>query len=108
MCIPCIVFVICVSTMIGLPPSKYKLSIMAWRLAIPISIVECLYILNGKLTFQDGAFSILLLEHCLIHMPFLAQATTCFSCGRRVYWKGIISDRCPHCRNIYYIMAKEK
>lgn len=106
MCIPCIIFIIAVSVMIGLDSSKYKYSILVWRLATPVSIVEYLITLTRKYTFQERAFSVLLLVHCLINMPFLAQSTTCFWCGQRVYWRGLISDKCPHCGDIYYHMNK--
>jgi len=75
----------------------YKKEIVAWRLAAALSIGDLVVSVYLKRSVQNSVFVYLLMFQSFVIMPFFSQGSTCGSCGRRVFWKPLISNQCPRC-----------
>lgn len=85
-----------------------KRAIIAWRLGAVCSTLGCLLFLLLHRSLPDGLFSFILLIICYFNMPLMSPCSRCPSCGKRLYWKPLISSRCSNCHKSLYTGDKNK
>jgi len=79
-----------------------KAAIITWRLTAVVSILGLVLFILFECHVKYSFILIYLLLNSFVNMPLVSQASTCDACGRRVYWKPLISYNCPHCGEILY------
>lgn len=75
----------------------YKKGILAWRIGSVFSILDLVSFFFVSGTFENRVFTFLLLIQCFFFMPILSPLNICSSCGRRMYWHTIYSNKCQYC-----------
>lgn len=83
----------------------HRAALIAWRILNVCSVLDAAWLI-GRMglpgLLYPGTYTIYGIVICLIVVPLLFQMSTCRQCGRRVYWHGLISSRCPHCKERIY------
>lgn len=78
------------------------IAVWAWRLGTVIVVIELFcFFLMPKNELYYGPMFLLILE-CFFRVPFWSDISTCNSCGRRVFFRALIFNRCPYCDKKYY------
>lgn len=76
--------------------------VFIWRIVTALSLLDFIFSLIFKrINFEQftlkALFLYILLTTCLLFMPLRSQTCICANCGKRVYWKLLISNHCQHC-----------
>ena len=91
--------------MVGLVSGKTVPTFIAtvtWRIMAVIAIVGMVIWANYDISHVNIQLIFLLLLHSFILIPIFAPGSFCHKCGRRVYWKPLISNRCQCCGEILW------
>lgn len=76
---------------------KDHIWVIIWRIETIIYLSDLVFSLYFGRLMQNYYFILLPLFICLLIIPLASQISTCSSCGKRVYWKPLISNNCQHC-----------
>lgn len=76
--------------------------IITWRVVSFLTIVDLMISIHFNLSMQNCIFVILLLVHCFILIPLQSPNSTCMHCGRRVFWRPLISRKCLYCQSDFW------
>lgn len=99
-------YVTLVSVMVSVNKERQKRGIYAWRFGSIFVVLDILSMFFYSEPLGNRMFSALLLLQCFLFMPLLSQISTCNHCGRRTYWSEIVSNKCPHCGEMYFFTKK--
>lgn len=87
----------CLFMAVGFLPQK--LGVIIWRIASVFAIIwGIVSIYRWEYTF--GLFTIL--STCFIAIPLYPKTATCRKCNKKIYWYGLISNKCPNCGEKFY------
>lgn len=79
-----------------------KQVIFVWRLASVLTVSDVVFSLYFNRPIQYCTFAVLLFLQNFVNMPLLSPHSTCGNCGRRSFWKPLISHRCSSCGKSIY------
>ena len=85
----------------------HKMGVLVWRLSIVaiIAYFALLIAFNAPEYMYMNAILFAFLN--LVTIPFIDNTiSTCAACGKRVYFKPLISDTCNHCGEVIYAAKK--
>jgi len=90
-----------INTLLGV--KSEKTAIVCWRAGALISIFDVVLSVCFGRTLQNGIFAFLFPLQFFILVPLIPRdSLCCSSCGKRLYWKPLISNTCPHCAKSLY------
>ena len=87
----------CITIAVCFLPQKQ--SIILWRIVSIFTIIMCI---RAFYYCQYTYGLITLFGTCFLVVPFIPGTSQCCECGKKLYWRGLISNRCPNCKKNYY------
>lgn len=75
---------------------------ITWRIMGVVSIVGVVLSAYVKMSSQTCSFIFISLLQCFALVPLLSPCSVCNICGKRIYWKPLISNRCPCCGKVLF------
>lgn len=75
---------------------------VTWRIMGAVSIFGLVLSIYFQLPIQNKTFIFLSLLQCFVLVPLFSPFSVCHICGKRIYWKPLISKHCQHCGEILY------
>jgi len=90
-----------------LTAKNHKAGVLVWRVSTLVFIFYFILMLCFSAPKQRYLFIIILAFQNLINTPLLAHTlSTCSSCGKRVFWRPLVSNHCQYCNKIIYPLVK--
>lgn len=72
-----------------------KQSVIIWRIASVFVILYGIAIIYNR-QYMSGFAS--LFVTCFCFGPFIPNTMICSECGKKLYWRALLSNKCPKCK----------
>jgi hypothetical protein len=93
-----------VQVLFALFAEKIRPFVLVWRFTTIFALLDLIVSIHiQRFTIPEHCIGlILLLFTCFLSTPLIANGSTCPHCGKRCYYKPLISNTCPHCKQKTY------
>ena len=78
-----------------------KRNLVAWRLMALVWILDIIILYKGSSYFPISYFAepIVFFVVCFVVVPCFWEVSTCPACGRRIFFRPLVSGHCPKCKS---------
>ena len=76
-----------------------KQSVIIWKIASVFVILYGIAIIYNR-QYMSGFASLFVI--CFCFGPFIPNTITCSECGKKLYWRALLSNKCPKCEKKFY------